>query len=86
MIVQAYIPTFFEVAFVLGGVFIVFIFGFLIVRFTKYGGGGDYGLGDGDNDLNDGDLLWFILGNLIPLILHKPKQVFLGSLRKFYKI
>lgn len=48
-----YTPTSFEVAFVLGGVFLVFLVAFLVINFSKYGGGGDYGMSDDHNDWTD---------------------------------
>ncbi|WP_144668447.1 hypothetical protein [Dokdonia sp. Hel_I_53] len=53
--VLLYIPSLFEVCFVVGGVLLVFIIGLLTISYTKYGGGNSYG-GNGNNDGDwDGD-------------------------------
>jgi len=36
-----------------GGVFIVLLIGYLVTKYTKYGGGSNYGMDGDDNFLND---------------------------------
>ena len=49
-----YDPTFEEWLILFGGVFMVFLVAFLVTRFTKYGGGNNYGMiGEFDDDFTD---------------------------------
>lgn len=51
-----YNPTVEEWLVLAGGVFIIFLVAFLVTRFTKYGGGSNYGMtGDFDDDYHDFD-------------------------------
>lgn len=51
-----YNPTVEEWLVLAGGVFIIFLVAFLVTRYTKYGGGSNYGMtGEFDDEYNDFD-------------------------------
>lgn len=53
----AYEPTLEEWLVLVGGIFVVLLITFLFTKYTKYGGGSNYGMtGDFDNDHDDFDL------------------------------
>ncbi|MDO5970221.1 hypothetical protein Q4Q35_10420 [Flavivirga aquimarina] len=51
-----YEPTLDEWLVLIGGVFVIFLVAFLVTKFTKYGGGSNYGMtGEFDDDYHDYD-------------------------------
>ncbi|MEP5341859.1 MAG: hypothetical protein ABJL44_06970 [Algibacter sp.] len=56
MILIAYEPTLEDWLVLGGGVFVVLLIAFLVTKYTKYGGGSNYGMtGEFDDDFNDYD-------------------------------
>lgn len=54
LILIAYDPTFEEWLILAAGVFVVLLVAFLFTKYTKYGGGSDYGItGEFDDDYID---------------------------------
>ena len=54
MMIIAYEPTFEDWLVLGGGVFVVLLIAFLVTKYTKYGGGSNYGMtGEFDDDFHE---------------------------------